>query len=59
MLIRLRVEATQPISGQVESEDDRSSLPFVGWLGLLQALSDLVADVGGQEGGLAHPEPRS
>lgn len=42
MLFRLRIEPTHPIEGEVAGES--ASVVFVGWLGLLRTLTELLED---------------
>lgn len=43
MDIRVRIDSLEPVEGAVVLDDVQPPCRFVGWLGLLQALSDLVA----------------
>jgi hypothetical protein len=42
MLIRIRIESTQPLAGTAAAKGS-DPLPFEGWLELLRVISELVA----------------
>jgi hypothetical protein len=46
MLIRISIEQTEPLTGTAATATSRP-LPFVGWLELLRAISELVDAAGG------------
>lgn len=45
MVITIRLEATDPPAGRVSLAGDRE-VTFVGWLGLIRVLSDLLKSSG-------------
>ena len=50
MLIHIRVENTQPLSGTAAAKGS-DPLPFEGWLELLRVISELVATAAPSGGG--------
>lgn len=43
MVIRLAIDKTEPVTGIAEAACRCVSVPFVGWLEMLRAISDVVA----------------
>lgn len=50
MLIRIRIESTQPLAGTAAAKGS-DPLPFDGWLELLRVISELVAAAADSVGG--------
>lgn len=50
--VQVSIDTTEPLTGTAFCED-REPVPFVGWLQMLRAVSELVGEAAGTGGGCA------